>query len=169
MRSIALLTLLTIGCGATGGGGSADGGSIGGDLALGANAVRLRNASITFDGSIYSIQFVVDDTAYPMRTIASIDGVSFLWPGGYADASAFHCTQPPWIVPAETTGTLDVGLGVGGSSTLLFVSCGVPNTQQPFYSMGMMPPASGDSILIEVDGKLDDATPFKAETAADTP
>jgi hypothetical protein len=167
MRSIALLTLLTIGCGG-GGSDGGDGGSTGGDLALGPNVVRLRNPSYTFDGSIYSIQFAVDNTAYPMRTIASIDDVSFLWPGGYADPGAFHCTQPPWIVPAEMTGTLDVGLGVDGSSTLLSVSCGMPNTQQPFLLVGMMPPASGDSILIEVDGKLDDATPFKVVTAANT-
>ncbi len=162
MRALLFVALLAFGCGAGKSSGDGDGGATA-DLAVGGPVVKLRNASAT-SGQLVDIQFVVDDTAYPTRAIASIDHLSLLWTGGSADAD-FHCAQPPWVVPAETTDVLDLSVGAGGTGpTLLFVSCGVPNTQQPFY-LPTMADVVG-SILIEVDGSLSDATTFKAETGA---
>ena len=166
MRAWALLASLAAGCGSTTGGGS-DGSVTSADLAVAAPVVRLRDLSATNDpggSGLIDLQLVVDDTAYPTRTIASIERLSLVWPAGSADA-AFHCTEAPWVVPAETTGVLDVQLGVGGPMTLVFASCGVPNTQPPLDAGPMMEPVV-DSILFEVDGTLDDATTFKAESAA---
>ena len=49
--------------------------------------------------------------------------------------------------------------------TLVFASCGVPNTQPPIDA-GPMMDAVVDSILLEVDGTLDDGTSFTAGSAA---
>jgi hypothetical protein len=167
MRSLALLTLLTIGCGGSGGGGidaNGDGGSSG-DGGLLPVSVTLDAPSATYDGSLWTVHFVLDDKAYPTRVIASVDDVSLLWSFGSADATGFHCAQAPWVVPAKTS-AIDVQLGAGaGGPTLLFVSCGMPNTLQPFYLPSMMPP-SGETILVEVDGTLNDGTRFKAATGA---
>lgn len=172
MRALALLTLLTSGCGSGGGAGdggaagttAGDAGTTGGDLALGGPIVKLHNTSAAQNGDLVDIHFVVDDTAYPTRAIASIDHFSLVWIGGSADAD-FRCTQPPWIVGAETTDVLDISVGAGGTGpTLLFITCGVPNTQQPFYLPTMASVA--DSVLVEVDGTLNDGSTFKAVSGA---
>ena len=132
------------------GGSSADGGLL-------PVPVTLDAPSATYDGSLWTVRFVLDDKAYPTRTIASVDAVSLLWSFGSADATGFHCAQAPWVVPAKTS-AIDVQLGAGGSGpTLLFVTCGMPNTLQPFYLASMMSP-SGETILVEIDGSLDDGT-----------
>jgi hypothetical protein len=119
----------------------------------------------------WDITFVLDDRVYPTHTIARIDTVSTLWPLGAVEIRAFACNQVPWVVPQQKTGALDITLFANGSSAQLFATCGGPT---PHDGIGMSPgllstPTSGDSILIEVQGVLDDMTSFRVYGSVTAP
>lgn len=130
-------------------------------------SVRMEMAAVTHPAADeWDISFVLDDLAFPTRTIQRVDDLSALWPLGGGDISSFACDQPPWVAATPKTGTLSLTVFVDGSGASLFASCGSRTGYAQAPGDANNPP---DSFLLGADGVLDDGTAFHARGGANVP
>jgi hypothetical protein len=165
MRMILGLSLLLVGCG---------GSPPPVPPPMQSGPVDMKNASVRQVGTgEYSITFVLDNQSFATHKIARADLVRLDW-GGQLVRANINCDKWPFV-PTVVTNTaqpgqsdvITVGLNLTSDKPTATTSCGGGNTiPTPIDGAPAGAPKSGDSLVVAVDGILDDATPFTAAAMA---
>jgi hypothetical protein len=165
MRRLALLTILTIGCGGGGGDGMLTGDAGGGtaDTATSAGPITLQSLMGAVDGDQgFYVDFIIDNKQATTTPIARVDKITVSWPGDGGDAIGLPaCAETPWIDAGEQTSFIRVSVSNSGNATYVGWRCGdhpgsAVNMPSRVIALG------NEHVTVQIDGITSDSKPFTA-------